>query len=223
MGRSLIGRCRSGVQASTNDFQQLSGRGWFLEEILPLFQGKFTPGDVRTVTAGENDPEPGCVCLQTYGQLAPADATGHHHIGQQQIDRIVMFLPNVLRRRAVRCLQNMVASRLQYGASQPAYRRLVLDQQDGFRAAQRVRWPRSLNQLRVCRVAGGEEHLKVHTMARLVVHLDPTVVLFDNAEDRCQSQARALARAFGREKGSKIRGNASGAIPLPVSLTLKQT
>jgi hypothetical protein len=42
-----------------------------------------------------------------------------------------------------------------------------------------------------------------HADARVVVHRDPTLMLFDNAKNCCQRQTRSFARFFSSEKGLK--------------------
>src|SRR5205085_12561158 len=82
-----------------------------------------------------------------------------------------------------------------------AHGRFVLDHEDGFRAA-----PTNLLHGLVGFSWGGrlvdrrQEYLEGSSFAELAFHVNPSLVLFDDAIRRCQSQSRPLPDLLGRNK-----------------------
>ena len=134
-----------------------------------------------------------------------------------------MFFPDGQGLDAIEGREHAVAEADERPAGQGVQGLVILDEQNGFAAAGQG------GELGIRGFLGGHffQTRKINAERRaapdLAIHIDPTLMLLDDAEHGRQSQPGAFADILGGKKGSKIIGRISAGMPEPVSLTLKRT
>ncbi len=172
---------------------------------------------VWTVATDENDLQRWFLRPNQLGQLVARHALWHDDVGQQQINFSYMMVPELQRLRARSSLPNPVATAFEEPPRQQPNRQIVLNQKDAFAASASSRFGLE------CRRPGSggrnrrQKYLEGRSFADLRGHLDPTLVLLDDAINRGQSQPGALAERFGGKERLKdvrqmFRGDAGAGV-----------
>ena len=126
-------------------------------------------------------------------------------------------LPDFQGFRAGTGLQDTIAKAFEEQTGDRAQGLFIFDQQDGFVAAGRLGLRRPVVQSRAGTFQGREVDSECGADANLTGHLDPTLVLLDNAIDGGEAQTGAFADSFCREEGFEdaghvFRGNAGAGV-----------
>jgi len=91
-------------------------------------------GRFRTVTAAVDHFETGFSFFQLRGELASVHAFRHNHIGEEQVDFSIEFIPDSKGFNARPGLDHVIIMFLQYFTNQLAQDRFIFDDKDSFPA-----------------------------------------------------------------------------------------
>ena len=116
---------------------------------------------------------------------------------------MAVLLPDLQGLHASAGFQDSVAVALQDGADQVAEGRFVLDHQHGLRAAPHELCARRPLLNVWSRNCGRKVDTEGRSVAELALHPYPTVVLFHDRVNGCQSKTGSLADLLGGEEGFK--------------------
>ncbi len=156
-----------------------------------------------TVAAADDYLQTRLLTTENFRQFATIHALRHDDIRQQQIHLSTQLLPPPDRLRTRSRVPHPVPATLQCDSDQFADVWVILDQQDRLVSAGGVIKPA----FAALRGAGAssrrQEYSERGTAPKLADHLDPAVVLLDNAVNRRQSQPRSLADFLGRKERFK--------------------
>ena len=199
------------IQIVTNPLQKLAGIEWFLEEIQVVQELGIIAGGFHGVPAALDDFKAGFFRLEPFRQFPPADSAGHDHVGNQQVNGGLMFLPDGQGIHPGNGFVNPIPVTLQHGAHQPPNGDFIFDEQDRLGAP--LRGSRCLGFGQSGHAFGQTGQVDVENSSRVDVafHVNPAVVLLDDAKNGGQPQTGAFAHFLGGEKRFEdVAANAPG-------------
>ena len=183
------------------------------------------------------------IALAQFLQQRRAVHLRHHHVRHHEIDLAVVPLELLQRLDAIAGFDHRVAARGQAAGVERAQPLLVLDQQDGAVAGEIGRrgalhivgrrdraghgGRRRFGKLRRLDVSApgmwrGRKMRKIVPLPSSELDIDEAAGLLDDAVDRRQAEAGALADILGREERLENLVHDVGAMPVPVSFDLDQ-
>ena len=128
---------------------------------------------------------------------------GHHHVGEDDVDRLRVLLADEERFSAVLGLEHGVPVATEHGARQPANAVLVLDEEDGLRSGEAadLGGRRAVRRRAERGVGLGNEHEERRSFADRAAHRDVTAALLHDPVDGREAQPRALVLRLRGEEG----------------------
>ena len=191
----------------------------FLQIIQLRLQLEILAHNVGAVAAGKNNFQPGPFGPEFFRQFPAVHVIGHHEVGEQQGDFVLVLVPDLKGFDAIAGRQNFVAVFLEDARNEFPHGLLVFNEQNGFSAAANGDLCRRLFRFGLCRAHIGNVNAERRAFADGAFDLDPALVLFDNAINRRQAQAGAFADFLGGKKRLKdaleiFRRNAAAGVRL---------
>src|SRR5581483_7221024 len=151
---------------------------------------------------------------------ASADS-GHHYIGKQQINRLLVFADSD-RLSAALGFEHPVSAYLQKMAAQFPQRDFILDEQHCFISLRRGHTRVDFLDL-FPRLDLRQVDFETSTCPRFADNVNVSAALLHDSVDHRQTKSCSLAFSFVVKNGSKIRARVAASIPTPLSLTVRRT
>ena len=169
--------------------------GGFLQKLDSLLQDALAGNDIGGIARNEQAFEIRKKAFNPVGQFLPVHLR-HYNVGDEQMDLtgVILSLADGLGRGGGR--KDLVAHAFEQGAVEVENHRVILHQQNRFRAARQGRLPLLNGRGRSRVPVPGQIDLECGAAAQLAMDIDEAFILLDDPVNRGQAQNRFPGRWY---------------------------